>query len=132
MGDEDYILISSLEEIAQAGGAHVNLVVSSTGLAAAKKLQKLFGTPYVVGIPVGAELSDMLTWAVNEHNGPVAIRYPRGGDRGFAESNWKPESVVSCHREGDDITIVICKGVGESVLKKISKKELAEIYSEIV
>ena len=57
---------SSLEEIAQAGSAHVNLVVSSTGLAAAKKLQKLFGTPYVVGIPVGAELSDMLRKALDE------------------------------------------------------------------
>ena len=26
-----------------------------------------------------AELADMLTWAVQEGSGPIAIRYPRGG-----------------------------------------------------
>ena len=44
---------STLEDLARAGSAHVNLVVSATGLAAAKALQALFGTPYVVGIPMG-------------------------------------------------------------------------------
>ena len=48
---------SSLEELAQAGGAHVNLVVSTTGLGAAKVLQEQFGIPYVVGIPVGPDYS---------------------------------------------------------------------------
>lgn len=45
---------SSLEEIGRAAEASVNLVVSSVGLRAAKVLQKKFGTPYVVGLPVGA------------------------------------------------------------------------------
>lgn len=44
---------STLEELAQAGGAHVNLVVSATGLGAARALKERFGTPYVVGVPVG-------------------------------------------------------------------------------
>ncbi len=44
---------SSLEELAQAGAAHVNLVVSATGLGTAKALQELFGIPYVVGVPLG-------------------------------------------------------------------------------
>ena len=48
---------SSLEELAQAGGAHVNLVVSATGLGAAKVLQEQFGIPYVVGVPVGPDYS---------------------------------------------------------------------------
>ncbi len=53
------------------------------------------------------ELRDMLIWAVNGHTGPVAIRYPRGGDCGFAESHWTgPESPVSCHRRGMDLTIL--------------------------
>ena len=46
---------SSLEEICRAGGAHVNLVVSAAGLAAAKVLQSRFGTPYVVGVPYGED-----------------------------------------------------------------------------
>ena len=44
---------SSLEEISEAGRASVNLVVSATGLGAAKVLKELFGTPYVIGTPIG-------------------------------------------------------------------------------
>ena len=51
---------STLEDLARAGSAHVNLVVSSTGLAAAKALQALFGTPYVVGIPMGEKHGQLL------------------------------------------------------------------------
>ena len=51
---------SSLEEIARAAGAHVNLVVSATGLDAAKVLQERFGTPYVVGVPYGEKWSKAL------------------------------------------------------------------------
>lgn len=44
---------STLEELAEAGKARVNLVVSSTGLGVAKALNEIFGTPYVVGVPFG-------------------------------------------------------------------------------
>ena len=44
----------SLETLAWAGEAERNLVVSATGLAAAKALQTRFGTPYTIGCPVGA------------------------------------------------------------------------------
>ena len=47
MGDE-------LEAFLQAGEAEVNLVVSSVGLRAAKVLEEKFGTPYVVGTPIGS------------------------------------------------------------------------------
>ena len=42
----------TLETLARAGEAAVNLVVSSVGLRAAQVLQEKFGTPYVVGAPV--------------------------------------------------------------------------------
>ncbi len=45
---------SSLEELKEAGKARVNLVVSSAGLGAAKALKEIFGTPYVIGTPIGA------------------------------------------------------------------------------
>lgn len=48
---------SSLKEIRKAGQAQVNLVLSSGGLAAAKNLQKLFGQPYVVGVPIGEKMT---------------------------------------------------------------------------
>lgn len=46
MGDD-------LETLARAGEAAVNLVVSSVGLRSAEVLKRKFGTPYVVGAPVG-------------------------------------------------------------------------------
>ncbi|AKA68049.1 nitrogenase component 1 [Clostridium scatologenes] len=48
---------STLKQMEQAGAAEVNLVISSTGLLAAKELQKKFGTPYVVGIPMGDQFA---------------------------------------------------------------------------
>ncbi len=54
-----------------------------------------------------AELQQMLSWAVKEKPGPVAIRYPRGTDRGYSDSNWHGEgNTVVCHRNGKDITIL--------------------------
>jgi len=44
---------SSPEEIARAGSADVNIVVSSTGFRAAQVLKDRFGTPWVVGTPCG-------------------------------------------------------------------------------
>lgn len=49
-----------LEELYRAGAAQVNLVVSSTGLGAAKVLQKKCGIPYVVGVPIGEKQKEML------------------------------------------------------------------------
>ena len=47
MGDEP-------DAFLQAGEAEVNLVVSSVGLRAAKVLEERFGTPYVIGTPIGS------------------------------------------------------------------------------
>ncbi len=55
---------STLEEMARAGAAHVNLVVSSAGLGAAKVLRQKFGTPYVVGVPMGKEFSEEIQKAL--------------------------------------------------------------------
>lgn len=52
------------------------------------------------------ELQRMLAWAVEEQNGPVAIRYPRGGDREYTDCDWTPEHSLICHREGKDITLI--------------------------
>lgn len=62
MGDE-------LEDLARAGEAAVNLVVSSVGLRAAEVLKEKFHTPYVVGTPVkgfAERLSEKLEEAVQE------------------------------------------------------------------
>ncbi len=54
-----------------------------------------------------AELRAMLTWAVTECSGPVAIRYPRGTDSDYTESHWSGLSKpYACHRKGKDITMI--------------------------
>ena len=59
-----------------------------------------------------AEARCMLRWAVEEQDGPVAIRYPRGGDRDYTGSDWTAAGDdlrgcgVKCHREGKDVTLV--------------------------
>ena len=61
---------SSLEKLKDAGQASVNLVVSASGLGVAKALQEMFGTPYVVGTPIGAayqeQLKRTLFWAAEK------------------------------------------------------------------
>ena len=59
-----------------------------------------------------AEQKDMLHWAIKKHDGPVAIRYPRGGNREYQESKWedrrdvKIAGALACHRIGSDVTLV--------------------------
>ena len=53
-----------------------------------------------------AELIEMLRWAVLECGGPVAVRYPRGGDGSYTASAWDSESCVAVHREGKNYAIV--------------------------
>ena len=71
-----------------------------------------------------AELSEMLTWAVNKYNGPIAIRYPRGGDRGYTESAWQNDQTLCTHSEGNDVTIITYGVLIQQALKA------AEILAE--
>ncbi len=53
------------------------------------------------------ELRQMLRWAVKNRPGPVAIRYPRGGNGAYTGSDWTGmENTVVRHRKGDDVTII--------------------------
>jgi hypothetical protein len=63
----------------QAGAAEVNLVVSSTGLLAAKELQKKFGTPYVVGVPMGDQFAAVVMKSLDKaiSTGKSQIAYKR-------------------------------------------------------
>ena len=63
-----------------------------------------------------SELTDMLTWAVEAYDGPVAVRYPRGGDRGFGGSCWNGTDMVACHRTGKDVTLVTYGAILENVM----------------
>ena len=54
-----------------------------------------------------AEQREMLRWAVEEYDGPVAVRYPRGGETVCVDSQWTdPVHSVVCHRKGKDVTLI--------------------------
>lgn len=65
-----------------------------------------------------AEQQDMLRWAVEQQEGPVAIRYPRGSQGSYTASDWKgPEGeLVSLHRQGGDITLLTYGTMLDTVL----------------
>ena len=48
----------------------------------------------------------MLTWAVEDQSGPVAIRYPRAGDGAYTVADWDSTKSAIIHRQGKDGAIV--------------------------
>ncbi len=58
------------------------------------------------------ELREMLVWSVDQHTGPVAIRYPRGGNGQYVDSAFISGASVSasgslaCHRRGDNVVLI--------------------------
>ena len=64
------------------------------------------------------EQQDMLTWAVEKCTGPVAVRYPRGGEDSYHDSDWHglEGELVKCHRRGKDLTLITYGKVLDSVL----------------
>ena len=51
------------------------------------------------------EQKTMLRWAVKDFNGPVAVRYPRGGNGSYSGSDWG-NCKVKRHHQGKDVTLI--------------------------
>ncbi len=66
-----------------------------------------------------AEQRDMLRWAVLEGTGPVAVRYPRGGEGSYTDSDWRgPDGpLLHCHRQGRDVTLITYGNLLDTVLE---------------
>lgn len=56
---------SDFEELIRAGEADVNVVVSVSGIETAIVLQEMYGTPWVLGLPVGPTLTRKVLEAVD-------------------------------------------------------------------
>ena len=52
------------------------------------------------------ELRQMLAWSLTENSAPVALRYPRGGDRCDIVAAWDPSDPVVLHTDGADVAIL--------------------------
>ena len=80
----------------------------------------------------GSELSDMLKWAAFDMSGPVAIRYPRGGDGSFKASYWDPLAPVVCHRPGKDVAIVTYGTIVNPMLEAAQTLEAEGIDASVI
>ncbi len=95
-----------------------------------------------------AELAEMLRWAVKVHNGPVAVRYPRGSQGAYQESAFTGDpSRVCIHRDGTDVTLItygnfinnvlsaadglLERGIRARVLRLLSVTDLSELPGQI-
>ena len=77
-----------------------------------------------------AEQQDALTWAVRECDGPVAIRYPRGGNRAYTDSAW-PE-LVHVHSGGNAAAIVTYGVLIDNALAAAEILKEYGIYAKVV
>ncbi len=75
------------------------------------------------------ELRAMLEEAIYKVDGPVAIRYPRGGEGEYREISTEDEQLV---REGADITVVCYGAMINDVLDAVRRMEAEGISAEVV
>lgn len=76
------------------------------------------------------ELEDMLTWAVQKATGPVAIRYPRGGE-GKYRGSYDGATLVQL-RQGQDMTFVTYGSTVDAVLAAAEALEQDGISAEVL
>lgn len=119
---------------------HVVLCVDRAGLVGddGETHQGLFDVAYLASVPgitvlapaSFAELRAMLHQAVFELDGPVALRYPRGGENGYSGN----QSGLPCAllREGGDVTAVCYGSMTGEVLAAAEQLEQAGIHMEVI
>lgn len=120
-------------------GLHVVLAVDRAGLVGndGETHHGLFDVSYLGSVPgmtilcpaSFAELEEMLKYAVNEVKGPVAVRYPRGGEGEYTGCELSPECVL---REGSDISIISYGSIINEALKAADILAAEGISAEVV
>ena len=76
-----------------------------------------------------SELHDMLRHALFEEKGPVAVRYPRGGEGEYKKSILETETVL---REGTDVTIVCYGTMVNNALAAATELAAHGVSAEVV
>ena len=84
------------------------------------------------------EQTDMLSWAITEYNGPVAIRYPRGGNRWLTTSNWQnfanvvENGMLHCHKQGNDVFFITYGVLIDNVMQAADLLSQRGIHSGVI
>ena len=121
-------------------GLHVVLAVDRAGLVGedGETHHGLFDPAFLDTIPgmtvfcpaSFAELRDMLEYAVYEVEGPVAIRYPRGGEGAYQDG--APRHPAMLLREGTDLTLAGCGTLVNELLDCADRLAADGIRAEVV
>ena len=118
---------------------HVVFAVDRAGLVGSdgETHHGVFDVSYLCSVPgmtilcpaSFTELHDMLRYAVDEINGPVAVRYPRGGEGEYRSSSLEMEQII---RSGSDVTLVCYGTMVNQALSAAVILEKQGISAEIV
>ena len=118
---------------------HVVFCVDRAGLVGSdgETHQGVFDVSYLSSVPGMTilapasfqELHDMLIYALHDIDGPVAVRYPRGGEGDYKDSQGAAESVL---RHGNDVTIVCYGTMVNEALKAAEKLASCGISAEVI
>lgn len=121
-------------------GLHMVLGVDRAGLVGddGETHQGLFDVAYLSTVPgitvlapaSFAETRTMLRRALYELSGPVALRYPRGGENGYAEEHSDGSAVTL--RQGTDWTAVCYGTMTGEVLSAAQRLEAEGISVEVI
>lgn len=119
--------------------AHVVLAVDRAGLVGAdgETHHGVFDVDYLCTVPgmkvlcpaSFSELEAMLTLAVNELDGPVAVRYPRGGEGDYQDHTLMPSMI---HTQGSDLTIICYGTMINNALQAEAKLRVYGISCEVI
>ena len=120
-------------------GLHVVLAVDRAGLVGGdgETHHGLFDVDYLASVPGMTiycpasfqELHDMTVHAVTEQKGPVAIRYPRGGEGEYQGSSLAPETLLTT---GDDLTLVCYGTMVNEALEAVRQLAKVGISAELI
>ncbi len=124
-------------------GLHVVLAVDRAGLVGddGPTHHGVFDVGYLRQIPgmeilcpaSHLELEEMLRWAVERCNGPVAVRYPRGGQGAYHGSGFHGDPNALCvHRTGSDVTLLTYGVLTNQVLAAAEALEAGGIHATVV
>ena len=118
----------SLDQLSKSADAAVNVVVSSVGLRAAKVLQRKFGTPYVVGAPVGRfteKLSEAMETAVSGEKGCTESEMGKNMQTGHSSET---EAV---QQSTDNVVYIACRMSAKNLQDANDTKESPRHRAEI-